>query len=174
MILQQFIETIVRQYNFNLLYARALTADVTERQMTCIPAQGLINHPAFTIGHLVTGSAMMVEDLGCEYALPEGWNSLFQRKGPNDQTKPDTDTTKYPSKNALISELEHQHTKVINALYKVDDVKLSEEIKWRFGVYMPTLRDLITFMCINHEAMHLGQLAAWRRAMGLPPALGTL
>ena len=56
----------------------------------------------------------------------------------------------------------------------MDEIKLSENIKWRFSKYMPTALDLIVFMCINHEAMHLGQLAAWRRAMKLPSALKSI
>jgi uncharacterized damage-inducible protein DinB len=74
----------------------------------------------------------------------------------------------------LLRELESQHNKVKMLLNNLDERKLSEIIKWRFSNYMPTLLDIIVFMCINHEAMHLGQLAAWRRAMGLTSALGTL
>ena len=117
---------------------------------------------------------MIAEDLGAELILPEGWAELFQRKGPNDQARPDTDIAKYPSKDALIAELEKQHDLVKEHLSAVTEAQLQEEVKWRFGNYMPTMLDLIMFMCISHEEMHLGQLAAWRRAMELPAALGTL
>ena len=36
---------------------------------------------------------------------------------------------------------------------------------------LPTLADSTLFMAISHEAMHLGQLAAWRRGQGLPSAM---
>ncbi|MCB9064608.1 MAG: DinB family protein [Chitinophagales bacterium] len=165
---------IIHQYDFNLEFARSLVADLTEEQMTVIPAAGLVNHPAFTLGHLVTGSAMMIEDLGGEYIIPEGWNELFLRKGPGDPTLPNKDTNKYPSKMELMNELEHQHNKLKEFITTLPESKYQEPIKWRFSKYMPTIMDLLVFMCISHESMHLGQLSAWRRAMQLPSALATL
>lgn len=168
------LKTIINQYDFNLDYAKKLVEDISNDQMTIIPSNGLDNHPAFTIGHLVSGSALLAEDLGAKFEMPDNWTSLFLRKGPGDPRKPDVDRSKYPSKKLLINELEYQHIKVKDLLKNVDQNKLNENIKWRFSSYMPTLLDIITFMCINHEAMHLGQLAAWRRAMNLTSALGSL
>ena len=168
------IESIIVQYDFNLKYASALVHDLKEDQMTIIPANGLDNHPAFTLGHLVSGSALLAEDLGAAFEMPGDWVDLFLRKGPGDPRKPNPDKSKYPSKHLLLRELEDQHNKVKNLLNNIDKKKLSENIQWRFSIYMPTLLDIIVFMCVNHEAMHLGQLAAWRRAMGLNSALGTL
>lgn len=170
----ELIPYIIRQYDFNLLYAKALVADLTDEQMTVVPSSGLVSHPAFTIGHLVTGSAMMAEDLGGVYDLRDGWADLFQRKGPNDQTRPDTDTSKYPPKEELIAELERQHNLVKKQLVTVTAEHLQAAVKWRFAAYMPTMLDVVIFMCISHEETHLGQLAAWRRAMDLPSALRTL
>lgn len=168
------IQSIIRQLNFNLRYAEALVEDLADEQMTIVPSAGLVSHPAFTLGHLVTGSAMMAEDLGAAFEVPAGWADLFQRKGPNDQARPDADSSKYPAKDILLAELRHQHNKLIAQLQQTDEIKLAEPVKWRFGNYMPTMLDLVIFMCISHEQMHLGQLAAWRRAMNLPAALGTL
>lgn len=168
------LKTIINQYDFNLEYARKLVEDLNQEQMTIIPSIGLDNHPAFTLGHLVSGSAMLAEDLGAKFEMPESWMELFSRKGPGDPRKPDKDISKFPSKTALINELAHQHEKVKHLLLNTDENKLRENIKWRFNRYMPTLFDLVTFMCITHEAMHLGQLAAWRRAMGLTSALAAL
>ena len=168
------IESIIAQYDFNLEYAKALVHDLTVDQMTIIPTTGLENHPAFTLGHLVSGSALLVEDLGGEFEMPDKWADLFLRKGPGDPRKPDPDKGKYPSKELLLGELEDQHNKVKKLLNSLDKKKFSESIEWRFSSYMPTLLDIIVFMCVNHEAMHLGQLAAWRRAMGLKSALATL
>jgi hypothetical protein len=53
------IEYIIKQYHFNLEYARALVQDLTNDQMTVIPTNGLENHPAFTLGHLISGSALV-------------------------------------------------------------------------------------------------------------------
>ena len=168
------IETIIKQYDFNLAYAKALVHDLTDDQMTKTPSKGLENHPAFTLGHLISGSAMLAEDLGAKFEMPENWKDLFLRNGPGDERKPDPDNNKYPSKQLLLNELEAKHNKVKELLKIIDNVKLKEQVTWRFSSYMPTLLDIVVFMCINHEAMHLGQLAAWRRANELPSALAIL
>ena len=168
------IETIIRQYDFNLDYAKALVMDLSDDQMTTIPANGLDNHPAWTIGHLISGSADLASDLGAAFEIPDNWAELFVRIGPEDRRKPILDKSKYPSKNQLIVELENQHNKVKQLLQNIDTNDLNESLTWRFSNFMPTLGDLVTFMCINHESMHLGQLAAWRRSMGLESALANV
>ena len=168
------VDLILRQYRFNYLYAEALVSNLSEHQMTEVPSGGLINHPAFTLGHLVSGSALIVQNLGGNFNLPEGWKELFLRKGPGDSTLPEKDTSLYPTKIALLQELKRQHLTVEECLLNTDIEQLSMPKKWRFSSYMPTLIDSIVFLSVNHEAMHLGQLAAWRRAMNLPSALAKL
>ena len=102
--MQKFPDLIIHQYDFNLSYARKLVEDLTEDQMTVVPAGGLENHPAFTLGHLVSGSAMVAEDMGSVFEMPAGWSDLFLRKGPGDPTRPDPDKSKYPAKNILLEE----------------------------------------------------------------------
>ncbi len=168
------IESILLQYDFNLSFAKKLVEDLDKVQMTTSPYPGFENHPAFTLGHLVTGSAMMAEDLGGTYDIPEGWKELFQRNGPGDPRMPSGDLNSYPEKNVLLNELEKQHEIVKEILRNIDEKKLNESVKWRFDKFFPSLLDLTFFICVNHEAMHLGQLSAWRRAMKLPTALGAL
>lgn len=168
------IGTIIKQYDFNLEYAKSLIKDLSDDQMTSIPAEGLDNHPAWTLGHLVSGSADLARDLGAKFEMPDQWEELFLRQGPGDPKKPDPDKRKYPSKQLLIAELENQHNKVKHLLQDVEEAKLDEPLAWRFSNFMPTLRDVVAFMCINHESMHLGQLAAWRRSMGLESALAAI
>jgi len=168
------IQPVLRQYAFNLAYAGRLVDDLSDEQMTLPGDAGLENHPAFTLGHLVSGSAGMAEDLGAPFDMPVGWAELFLRKGPGDPRLPDPDGTKYPSRRDLLDELALQHRKVESLAVALDPRRWGETVTWRFAGRMPTLFDLFTFMCVNHEAMHLGQLAAWRRAMGLPSALASL
>ncbi|MCP4440837.1 MAG: DinB family protein [Aureispira sp.] len=169
------ITSICHQLDFNMAYVQELVKDVVPKEMTFCPAKGLENHPAFTLGHLVSGAALTVKYLGGIFELPEGWESLFLRNGPGDPRFPEKDVTKYPSKKELLVELEQQHQKIKELLHNTDIERLEKEAKeWRFYKFMPNLLDCTVFMCINHEAMHLGQLAAWRRAMGKTSALGAL
>jgi hypothetical protein len=167
------ITTILRQYRFNLQYAYELVADCTEAEMTLQPATGFENHPAFALGHLVTGSAMLAEELGGTYSIPDGWHELFQRTGPTDDRMPDV-LAIYPTKTQLLTELGRQHHAVEALLENIDPARLQQHVPWRFAARMPSLLDLVTFMCITHEAMHLGQLSAWRRAMHKAPVLRNL
>jgi hypothetical protein len=137
------------------LYAKALVHDLDEVQMTAVPANGYENHPAWTLGHLISGSAGIAEDLGAKFEMPVSWVELFLRAGPGDPRKPDPGKEKYPSKATLLNELEHQHNKVKQLLSALNNEDLDTEFKWRFTKYMPTLGDLLHFMCVNHESMHL-------------------
>jgi DinB superfamily len=168
------IQSIINQYDFNLAYAKELVRDVSDDLMCAQPAKGLVNHPAFTLGHLVTGSALTAKYLGSAFEIPDGWESLFLRRGPGDPRYPETDKDLFPNKTDLILELERQHKKVKTLLLKVDQATLLADKKWWYSNYMPKLIDCINFMCIIHEAMHLSQLAAWRRAMNLDSALKKL
>lgn len=165
---------LLNSYNFNLKFAHALVEDVNNEMMTHIPSPGLENHPAFTLGHLITAAALTSEYLGGPYDMNPKWEALFRRKGPGDPRKPDPNGSLYPNKTALLTELEKQHAIVVQLIKELDEARFSEPAEWRFSEHMPTFGDLLYFMCISHENMHLAQLSAWRRAMGLPSALATL
>ncbi len=167
-------KTIIKQIDFNYSFAKELVEDVTEDQMYYSPGPGLENHPSFTLGHLAVASAMTVRYLGGKSETPELWRELFKRNGPGDPRFPEKDHSLYPNKEALLDELYLQHERLKEALLIVNKEYLKEDKKWRFNNYLPSVLDCTIFMCLNHESMHLGQLSAWRRAMGLPSALGRM
>lgn len=168
------IEEVIRQCRFNYTYSCQLVEDLSEEQMTIKPSAGLDNHPAFTLGHIVTGYANLYNNLTGEFILPEGWKEIFLRTGPGDPALPNPDAAAYPSKADLLAELKTQMDRVTSFIATLPEEKLNASFEWRFSAYLPTYRDRIVFLCINHAAMHLGQLAAWRRALGLPSALAKL
>jgi len=174
------MESAIKLYAWNLQYAQALVSDLSAEQCTESSGPGLENHPAWTIGHLVAGSDMLAEDLGLERDLPEGWRQLFERRGPGDPRLPDPQRESYPPMDALLAELERQHIRVERVWRerlteeKKGNVVLNVPTKWRFDSVLPTLGDAVVFFAVSHEAMHLGQLAAWRRARGLPSALNSI
>ena len=172
--LSNTIQSILGQYDFNLAYAKELIKDVSDDQMCLQSGKGLVNHPAFTLGHLVTGSALTAKYLGESYKIPDRWEELFLRNGPGDPRLPEKNIDLYPKKEDLIEELSHQHEKVKKALKEADENFLLTEKKWRYSNFMPKLIDCVHFMCVTHEAMHLGQLAAWRRAFDMESALKRL
>lgn len=166
-------DLLERAYAFNLDYARQLVADLDPQQMTHVPGPGHENHPTFTLGHLCTGAALAAAWLGVPRDLPEGWDVLFERRGPSDRRLPD-DGAEWPSKEALLAELARQHARVIAALRAAPPAKLAKLAEWRLDAWMPRMLDGLGFLLVGHEMMHLGQLAAWRRAMQLPAAMAQM
>lgn len=165
------MKSLLKAYEFNLHYARDLVSDISEEQMYLSPHKGLENHPAFTLGHLVVASAMIIEDLGKPYVVPSGWDEFFGRKGPGDLRLPLPYKSGMPSKAELISELENKHNTAERLIARATPEILYQPIEWRFDMYFSNIGDYLYFMCITHEAMHLGQLAAWRRSEGLRSSL---
>lgn len=174
------MESAIRLYAWNLDYAKGLVEDISAEQCTESMGPGLENHPAWTIGHLVTGSDLLAFDLGLERDLPVGWQDLFERQGPGDPRLPNADRSVYPPMEALILELERQHARVEDQWRKMlaEDAEAGQRLEapldWRYCKSLPTLSDAVVFLAVSHESMHLGQLAAWRRAVGLPSALNRL
>jgi len=164
---------IYQAYDFNLTMARELVADVPEEMMARPGGPGLENHPAFTLGHLADAAGMTVDYLGGEYEAPEGWMELFRRKGPGDPRHPDPEAS-YPDKETLLVALERHHLEVKTLIGAKTEAELSAHVQWRFSDHLPTLFELLHFMCLTHEALHLGPLSGWRRAMGLESALGRI
>jgi hypothetical protein len=168
------VGSLLKAYSFHLRYARELVRDISRQPMYESQGPGLENHPAFSIGHLVIASALVAEQLGTAYNVPAGWDELFRRTGPGDSRLPVQYREGLPTKEELLSELGHKHAVVEQMLGGLPVECLAVPVQWRFDRYFPSLADYLTFMCVTHEAMHLGQIAAWRRAVELSSALASV
>ncbi len=166
-------QTLLNGFRLNMDYTYALIADVKEADMTKQP-NGFINHPAFTIGHLITATALTGKLLGQDYEVPEGWDELFLRRGPGDPRLPEKETSKYPGKAELISVLKAKYELVVKLIENADNAVFEEPYTWKLDKYMPTVGQLLYFQCMLHHSWHIGQLAEWRRMMGYDSALKTL
>lgn len=142
-------------------YARHLVADIPDEELAEQPVPG-INHPAWTLGHLVIAADYGLAVLGKPTLAPEGWGPLF-----NPGTVPDPNRATYPSKAELMGAYEAGHAAFAAAAAELDDARAAApnpvaSLKQRF----PTLGDLVAYLLTTHEATHTGQLSAWRRTMG--------
>lgn len=161
------LQHVVFTYGFNLNTAKRLVGDLTAEQM-CQQASGVVNHPAWSLGHLAGASAMLLKTLGHDATLPEGWDDVFKTGGI-----PSGDASIFPSKDELIAALESLHERVAAAVETVAPATLAAPHPHEgMRKYFPTVGDMVVFLMTSHEMDHLGQLAAWRRAMGLGPAKG--
>ena len=152
-------------YQFNLQYAQRLVEGVAADQMASQPG-GVINHPAWSLGHLVVSSNHLGQLLGLESSLRDGWSETFKSGG-----EPSGDLSAYPTKDELLDALAGQHVRNTDAIKSFDIARFAEpHPNENTRKYFPTVGDMVIFMMTAHEMDHLGQIAAWRRAMGLGAA----
>ncbi len=156
------IDHVAYLYDFNLRFAEQLVNDVSADQMSEQPG-GVINHPAWSLGHLVVSADHLGQFLGLESNLPGGWDETFKSG-----SEPSGDASAYPTKEALLDALKQQHARNTEAAKATAPERFAEpHPNEKTRQYFPTVGDMIVFLMTSHEMDHLGQIAAWRRAMGL-------
>jgi hypothetical protein len=150
-------------YTVVLKLCRSMAADIAEEEMTAQPAPG-VNHPAWILGHLAVTTDSAVRIVGATPICPEDWRAKF---GPGSTVVADRGA--YPSKSELLSAFEAAHARVTEGMANVTEEHLSRPQPSRFfRDELPTLGDMLLHLITTHPMLHLGQLSAWRRAMGLP------
>ena len=149
-------------YKFNLGHLESLVKDLTDEQMVQQP-HGLVNHPAWTLCHLASASNHTGVALGLESTFPADWEAAAKTGGV-----PSAAASGYPSKEALVAELKKQHERVAEAVANADLAAFAKEYPdENTRKHFPTVGDFVDYLLSAHEANHIGQVAAWRRAMGL-------
>ena len=159
------LQHVLHTYKMNLGFAKRLVGDVSADQM-CAQPHGVVNHPAWSLGHLVVASDHVGQALGLSSDLPAGWEDTWK---PG--STPSPDKGRYPSKEDLLRVMEQQHTRVAKALSDAAPAALAQPLaNEKMRAFFPTVGDFAVFLMTAHEMDHLGQIAAWRRTMGLGPA----
>ncbi|MCY4026136.1 MAG: DinB family protein [Acidobacteria bacterium] len=155
------LEHALFTYRFNLGHIESLVKDLTDDQMVSQP-NGVINHPAWTLRHLASSSNFLAKTLGLESTTPAEWDA----PSPDG---PSGDAAQYPSKAELLAALKAQHERVAEAVAAADPEFLAKDSDEQMRSYFPKVGDLVDYMLTAHEGTHIGQISAWRRAMGLKP-----
>jgi hypothetical protein len=149
----------------NLRFAKRLVGDLTDDQM-CAQPHGVVNHPAWSLGHLAVAADSLGKVLGLNPDLPAGWADTFKTGGT-----PSPDKSLFPGKDEILGVLERQHARLAQALTDADPMALVQpHPNEKSRAHFPTVGDYAIFLMTAHEMDHLGQIAAWRRAMGLGTA----
>lgn len=158
-------ESVLKAFAYNLHYAKRLLADMPDQAMCDQPLPGM-NHPAWIVGHLCDTCDLMADWLQILRICPPGWDKLF-----NNQTEPQSQRALYPSKATLLDVLEKGHAVIAAAFCQAAPDLLDGTLpRVSMRRLFPTVRDGVCFEMTDHAALHLGQLSAWRRAMGMPRA----
>jgi uncharacterized damage-inducible protein DinB len=163
------IDEIVRCFSLNLSQLRRLVTDLDADQMVA-QVGGVVNHPAWTIGHIVHSIELIGGEAGLPPWLPATWAESFTRG-----TTPVAERESYPDKAALLAALDDAEGRIVQRLRTMSAVDLAAPLPdARFHALYPTVAHALLQVLVAHPAHHSGQLIAWRRAMRLPMASGGL
>lgn len=150
----------------NGLYALRLVEGLSADQWLAQPVPGrVMNHPSWILSHLnVYNDFGTCLAQGVPYEDPAG-----HAHGKN--SRPLADVAAYEPPEQLAARYIAIHDQALAALGDATETLLaSPNPLERKRAEHPTVGDMLLMLLVKHESVHLGQLSAWRRAMGLPPA----
>lgn len=160
------IQGLISGFRNNLDYATRLVADLTDSQMVAQPSAlvGIVmNHPAWCLSHLNVYLPIMRQIIRGESIV----DPKDHRYGM--QSKPEADASCYATKAEIMAEFTAGHEAVIEELSRATDAIFDYDVKLeRWQSRMPKAGIALPYLMLLHENQHLGQISAWRRAMGLP------
>lgn len=150
----------------NHAWALSLVADLDDGQMVLEPPGSRprpMNHAAWVLCHLKTYRPIVAQ-LIRGASFPDPLDHPFGMK-----SFPQPDRSLYPPKDAILGELETGRGLVESALRDSTDATWAAPVTLvRWQSRWTSVGMGVPFLLLNHENMHLGQLSAWRRALGLP------
>jgi hypothetical protein len=159
------IAGILRSWSYQRDYAVKLVADLSAADMVSQPVPGIVmNHPAWVYGHCGIYPPVLA-------AMLEGksFEDPIKHKYGRD-SRPTANRDDYPSKADIVGSFLAGHDHLATVLERVDPGVLARPIPLeRWKQRFPTIADAIAHLMLEHEAGHLGQVSAWRRAGRRPP-----
>ena len=157
------MESALHSFAYGLDFLRDQVADVSAAGMVAQP-KGIVNHPAWLIGHLTYACQLLGGAVGLPPWLPEDWDGRFATG-----TVPVADAGAYESKEDALTILRDAQSRLTRAIEGLDDARLDEAFPDpSYRHVFPTIRHALTQVLVGHTAYHVGQLSVWRKAMGLP------
>lgn len=152
-------------------YAERLLRDITAGKFARFASPGgqLIesNHPAFVYGHLSLYGPRILQQLGQPGpTVPDSFEAVFSKDA---KCVDDPDGTVYPAMSVVTDTFFSGYRTAAAALRSAPDsaFDVPNPMEGRMSVLFPTLGSLHSFYCGGHVMMHLGQISAWRRMIGL-------
>ncbi len=158
---------LIQAWNRNAEYGQKLVADLSDAQMIAQPewlAGPPMNHPAWILSHLnvyLPVIAAIVENR--DFDDPKGHQFGMH-------SAPQMVAGVYAAKSELMGTFAAGHARVRDSLESATDSVFDNPVRLpRWQPLFGSAAILLPYLMLNHENGHLGQLSAWRRAMGLAP-----
>ena len=168
-----------RCYEVHTAYGAALAADIPEDRLADRPHPGM-NPPVWLLGHVaVVGNfaLSLLDGLGID--APDGEAGPVDLPGWREHFGVGTEPLVYadgfapPTGDELRAAVARTHARFLAATAHVTPEMLTEPLPIeRLAARFPTHGDILTHLLTSHDAVHWGQLSAWRRAAGLGAIAG--
>jgi hypothetical protein len=157
------MQPVLHSFAYGLDFLREQVADVSAADMAAQPA-GIVNHPAWVIGHLAHSCELLGGVIGMAPWLPP---HCAQRYGMG--SEPVADAGRYETKHAALAMLADAQARIARAIERLDESRLDAPFpNAAYRDVFPTVRHALLQVLVGHTAHHVGQVGAWRKAMGLP------
>ncbi len=170
-------ETITGTATRGIGLAGMLLQSVTPEMFARLPvkdgAQVMTNHPAFAMGHLSVYPSRVFILVGRnpeEIALSDEQEELFKIGAV---CVDDPDGSIYPPMEEVVRSFQNGYAAALQLILELDDETLAGPHQGgeAYQKMFPTLGVATNFLLNSHLMMHLGQISAWRRFMGLGSAM---
>jgi uncharacterized damage-inducible protein DinB len=146
-------------------YALALVAGIDDEQLVAQPfgdGRKPMNHAAWVLSHLGVYRPIIAALVRGE-VFPDPHDHVYGMK-----SVPLPDRSAYGSLEEMRQRLEAGKLAVVAALESATDEAWSAPVTLaRWQPRWSSVGMAVSFLLLCHENMHLGQLSAWRRAMGM-------
>ncbi len=166
---------IVDSAKISLAYAKRMIVGIAPKQFGRFAAPGgqavTSNHPAFVYGHLSIYPCRVVEQLGGDASSIKPSDLYLQKFDHTASCIDDCDGTFYPPMEEITQKLFDAYQLAIDTVANADDElfqvpNANEAMRAKFA----TNGSMHGFYLGGHVMIHMGQISAWRRMVGLPPA----
>lgn len=173
--MNSFATAIGESANVSMSYARRLLTDISADQFARLApgstGQVVSNHPAFVYGHLSIYASRILKDVGADaepFVPSEKFVCLFSKDAT---CVDDPNGTIYPAMDVITERMLSGYEAVLEAIANVDDATYTApnpdpKMRERFS----SMASMHAFYLSGHIMIHMGQVSAWRRMIGLPPA----
>lgn len=168
-------EIITKSHSRMRVLSEKTLAGISPNQFGRLAAPGGVviqsNHPAWVYGHLAIYPARVLTMLGAPAdaaAVPAAFTDLFK---DGTACLDDAAGTIYPRMEEITAAYFKGHDVLAAHVASMsDDSLLKDHPDEARRVNFPTVGAHINFMLNDHISLHIGQVSAWRRMMGLGSA----
>lgn len=140
---------------------------IADPQLAAQPIAGM-NHPAWILGHILAVEHRIGGGLlgaNWKIVLDPGWWDVY-----GFGSIPQSDRSRYKSKDFYMTCLDETANMIAAFCEEASDADLDKAVPHaEMAKFFPTL-SIALGAAATHRAYHSGQLAIWRKAMGLPHA----